>query len=93
MSVVLKPALVLTCTHQCLWSPLVSAIWRQTCRQLIYSRAMLKGRAAWRTPAPQLINLPNQYVMGSEEGSVGVAIEVTSVINILYGGREEGVSL
>ena len=50
----------------------VSVVWRRTCQQLIYSRAMLKGRAAWRTPAPQLINLPNQYVMGSEGGSVAV---------------------
>ena len=65
-------------TYTRLWSALVlpstlvSAIWRQTCRQLIYSRAMLKGHAAWRTPAPELINLPDQYVMGSEGGSVAV---------------------
>ena len=55
--------LFLHVVHKCLWSGAEPA-------QLIYSRAMLKGRAAWRTPAPEVINLPPQYVMGSEEGSV-----------------------
>ena len=61
-------SVVCSCSYK--YTP-VSAIWRRTSRQLIYSRAMLKGRAAWRTPAPELINFPNQYVMGSEEGSAG----------------------
>ena len=76
VSVVLKPALVLTCTHQCLWSALVpslvSAIWRRTCRANLQPRNAQRARSLADT-RPQLINLPNQYVMGSEEGSVGVA--------------------
>ena len=47
---------------------LASVVWRRTCRQLIYSRAILKGGA----PSPEVINLPQPICDGvsqREEGS------------------------
>ena len=46
----------------------VSVVWRRSCRQLIYSRAILKGHA----PAPEVINLPNQPICerGQSDGGV-----------------------
>ena len=61
--------------HRCLWSALVRAHQCLRCgaepAQLIYSRAMLKGHAAWRTPAPELINLPQPICDGVGRGVSG----------------------
>ena len=44
--------------------------------------------------SPQRIAFPSELVeVGGLGGEVGEGIEVTSVINILHGGREVGVSL
>ena len=59
-------ALVLTRRTQ------VSVVWRRTCPANLQPRNAQRARSLADT-RPQLINLPNQYVMGSEEGSVGVA--------------------